>query len=56
MSVYLEGACGHEFECPDDMTPPSEVECPEHGRTALWAQRLEPKTENPIPLRKEGTP
>ncbi len=49
--VYLEGACGHEFSwnTADGAIPPSEGICEEHGLTALWAQRLDPRRDEPLP-------
>lgn len=45
MTVWLEGTCGHELRWDSEDAPPESVVCVEHGRVALWAQRLEPSPE-----------
>ena len=55
--IYLEGACGHEFawDTAEAGIPPWEAVCSEHGLTALWVQRSQPRSAEPLPRGKLTT-
>jgi len=50
VTVWLEATCGHELEWDRDEAPPSEWDCPDHGRVGLWAQRDHPSPEGLAPM------